>query len=85
MSYAALRVEQYPFPTYLGPLFGVIEQLRGVMDHMLSVGLEAEAGSLETVIADLRWQCDQLVQGEPAVAQAIHVYRRHRNRRPDRT
>lgn len=43
-----------------------IKRLTAIADTLSSEGLEDEAKSLETTIADLRWQCEELDEVEAA-------------------
>ncbi len=53
----------------------VMTRLAHIAVALDSEGLEDEAKSLETTIADLHWQCEELDQLEPVTADAPGPHR----------
>lgn len=53
----------------------VMKRLARIAVALDSEGLEDEAKSLETTIADLHWQCEELDQLEPVAANAPETHR----------
>lgn len=50
--------------THTGRLLRVLEQLEEIEADLIGEGLREAAGSLATVIADLLWQCEELLVRE---------------------
>lgn len=55
-------------PTLRRRIQSVIERLTGIAENLHSEGLEDEAMSLETTIADLHWQCEEMDELETVSA-----------------
>jgi hypothetical protein len=52
--------------SYKNNLQSVMDRLGAIAGALNSEGLEDEAQSLKTTIADLEWQCEELSEREPA-------------------